>query len=259
MTKKPLVYPIPDGDRVRVRKDIEYAAASAGPLAMDLYLPPAPGARVPAVVFVSGYADAALQAFTGSKLKEWQSYAGWGKLVALSGIAGVTYSAQQPAADLGTLLQYLYNHAAELGIDEKRIALWACSGNVPNALAALMQGSGYTFPCAALCYGYTLDLDGATAVADTAKTYGFANPAAGKTVGDLAATPLLLVRAGQDQLPGLNRALDQFAAKALARNLSLSLVNHAEGPHAFDLFHDSDTSREVMRQVLAFLRFHLKA
>jgi acetyl esterase/lipase len=227
---------------------------------MDLYLPPAPKAdRLPAVVFVSGYADAALQAFTGSKLKEWQSYIGWGKLAALSGIAGVTYSAHQPAMDLGALLQYLHAHAAELGIDEKRIALWACSGNVPNALAALMQGSGYNFPCAVLCYGYTLDLDGHTAVADTAKTYGFANPAAGRTVDDFAAIPLLLVRAGRDQLPGLNRAMDEFAAKALARNLPLSLVNHAEAPHAFDLFHNSDTSREIIRQVLAFLQFHLKA
>jgi len=33
---------------------------------------------------------------------------------------------------------------------------------------------------------------------------------------------------------------------------------HAEAPHAFDVFHDSDASREIIRQWLAFLRFHLQ-
>jgi hypothetical protein len=43
----------------------------------------------------------------------------------------------------------------------------------------------------------------------------------------------------------------------LARNLPMTVVNHADGPHAFDIYHDSATSREVVRQMLAFLRFNL--
>jgi hypothetical protein len=42
-------------------------------------------------------------------------------------------------------------------------------------------------------------------------------------------------------------------------NLPVSLVNHATGPHAFDLFDDSVTSREIIRRILAFLQFHLLA
>jgi hypothetical protein len=30
-------------------------------------------------------------------------------------------------------------------------------------------------------------------------------------------------------------------------------------PHAFDLFQDTESSREIVRQILAFLRFHLVA
>jgi hypothetical protein len=71
--------------------------------------------------------------------------------------------------------------------------------------------------------------------------------------------PLFLVRSGRDEIPGLNDAMDRFAAAALRRNLPMTLVNHPEAPHAFDLFHDSDTSREVVREVLVFLRFHLAA
>jgi len=37
----------------------------------------------------------------------------------------------------------------------------------------------------------------------------------------------------------------------------VTLVNHPEAPHAFDLFFDTEVSREVIRQALGFLRFHL--
>ena len=55
----------------------------------------------------------------------------------------------------------------------------------------------------------------------------------------------------------LNESLDRFIAQGLTCNLPLPLVNHAKAPHAFDLFHDSETSREGVRQLLAFLRFNL--
>lgn len=44
---------------------------------------------------------------------------------------------------------------------------------------------------------------------------------------------------------------------ALARNLPISLINHATGTHGFDLDEDTATSRAVIQQVLAFLQLHL--
>jgi len=70
---------------------------------------------------------------------------------------------------------------------------------------------------------------------------------------------LFVVRAGQDEFPGLNRALDAFAGAALARNIPITMVNHPAAPHAFDLVHDTSTSREIVRETLAFMRFHLSA
>jgi hypothetical protein len=130
---------------------------------------------------------------------------------------------------------------------------------VPVALSAMMRGAPVALSCAALCYGYAMDLDGSTEVANAARTFGFENAAAGRTIEDLSpGTSLLIVRAGRDEMPGLNAALDRFVAAALARNLPLSLINHAAGPHAFDLLDDSATTREAVRQVLQFLRFHLR-
>jgi acetyl esterase/lipase len=109
-------------------------------------------------------------------------------------------------------------------------------------------------------YGLTLDLGGATTVADMARQFGFVHPGSGKSVADLArGIPLFLARAGQDEFPGLNEALDRFLAAAVAENLPVRFVNHPRGPHAFDLLDDSETSREIIREVLRFLGFHLRA
>ena len=70
-------------------------------------------------------------------------------------------------------------------------------------------------------------------------------------------TPLLVVRAGQDENPGLNAALDAFAAKALAENKPFTLVNYPEARHSFELYQDQPETRRILQQGLDFLRAHL--
>jgi len=209
---------------------------------------------------VAGYPDSGFESKVGCKLKEMASYISWGQLTAASGLVAITYTNREPVADIHALLEYVGQNAAALGIDETRIGVWACSGNVPLALSVLMQKASDDLKCAVLCYGLMLDLDGATRVADAARQWGFVNPCAGKSVDDLPKdVPLFIARAGQDQMPHLNETIDRFMVKALSGNLPVTLVNHPTAPHAFDLFHDSETSREIIRQILAFMRFHLLA
>lgn len=259
ITKKRVVYQIPGAGAVTIRRDVEYRTTDAATLTMDLYYPPdsKSGARIPAVVFVSGYPDPGIQAMLGCKLKEMGSYISWGRLAAASGLVAITYSAREPITDTHALFQYVRQNAASLGIDENRIGVWACSGNVPNALSVLMQEGRDYLKCAVLCYGLMLDLEGSTSVAEAARQWGFVNPCAGKSVNDLPPEmPLLIVRAGQDD-PHLNETIDRFLARALSCNLPLTFVNHHAAPHAFDVLHDSEASREIIRQILAFMRFHL--
>src|SRR5262249_46102115 len=136
-------------------------------------------------------------------------------------------------------LRHVRHYGSQLGIDPARIGVWASSGNVPMALSVLMNDR--EIRCAALLYGYMLDWPGSTLVADTLKTWGFANPAAEKAMKDLRAdVPVFVARAGLEHFPHLNTALDRFVADALARNLPLELVNHETGRHAFDILEDSD-------------------
>ena len=260
ISKRTVVCRIPGTDGVQVRRDVQYQAADAGALTMDIYHPPdwRPGARTPAVVIVAGFPDPGFEAKVGRKFKETGSTVSWGRLLAASGLAAIAYTNREPAADVHTLLGYVRRHADELGIDADGTGLWATSGNVPVALSVLMREGADYLRCAALWYGYTLDAGGPNGVAEAARTWGFANPCAGRSVADLPReVPLFVARAGRDEMPRLNETLDRFLFEAASHNLPVTFVNHPTAPHAFDLLDDSETSREIIRQVRAFMRFHL--
>lgn len=262
MSKKAVVYAMPAMDRVTVRGDVEYAGTDARDLTMDIYYPPdmESGARSPAVILVAGYRDAGFQSAVGCKFKEMASLVSWGRLAAASGMVAIAYTNEEPARDVHTVIQYVRQNAAALGIDENRIGVWASSGNVPTALSVVMHEGSEYLKCAVLCYGFMLDLDESRVVAEASKTFGFVNASAGRTVDDLPQDlPLFLVRSGQDTFAGLNEAIDVFVAKALRRNLPITLVNYAAGPHAFDLMDDTDGAREIIKQILAFMQRHLLA
>ncbi len=261
MSKKRVVYSTPGMEGAIVRRDEPYRVTHAGALTMDLYYPPHSkhGLRTSAVIFVTGFPDLGAERMFGSKFKDMGSFVSWAQLVAASGLVGITYANREPG-DIHELLHHLRQNGASLGIDGNRIGVWACSGHAANALSVLMEHHRDRVTCAVLAYPYTLDLEGSTAIADAAKQFGFVTPAAGKSLHDLPrALPLFVVRAGRDAMPGLNDALDRFVTAALALNLPVTVVNHALGPHAFDLSDDTKTARDVVKQMLAFLQFHLSA
>jgi hypothetical protein len=259
VSQKRVVYEVPGAADVEVRREIPFRGADGGDLFMDLYYPARPAAvsPPPVVAIVAGYRDVGFEKALGCRFKEMGSSVSWGRLLAASGMAAVACTNRDPARDAMALLEHLRARDRELAIDAGRIGLWASSGNAPLALSMLID-AGERLTCAALLYPLTLDLDGATAVADAAATFHFANPAAGRSVADLPRqVPLFLARAGRDAFAGLNQAMDRFVAQALAANLPVTVVNYPEAPHAFDLFADTAASRAIVRLTVAFLRFHL--
>ena len=259
ITRKRVRYDEPPADSVDVRRDLEFPDAGGKPLLMDLYVPRSANRRpLPVVVIVHGYPDEGFARMLGVRFKEMGACESWGRLIAAAGMAAVTYTNRIPAPGLEALLTHLLGHGAESGLDADRMGVFATSGHVPLALAALMQHGSAVFKCAALLYGYTLDLDDATEVADASRTFKFANPAQGRSMSDLPRdVPLLLVRAGQDTTPGLNQSADRFLLRALADDLPVTALNVPDAPHAFDLELDTAAARHAVRQVLRFLEAHL--
>jgi hypothetical protein len=260
MATRPVVYRLPETTRVRVTRDVIYRRGQHGPLGLDVYSPAAaaPDTRLPAVVFAIGYSDLGAVPRFGCVFKEVESYVTWAQLVAASGMVGITYQNEDPAPDLGAVLDHIQTSGVVLGVDPSRIGLWACSGNAPVALSRLMRDATPAVACAAFCYG--LMLDGKDEwVSQAAKAFGFAHPCIGRTAADLAPdVPLFIVRAGKDEIPHLNETIDEFVANALARNLPLTLVNHTTAPHAFDVLDDTDATRDVIERLLAFFSFNLR-
>ncbi len=195
---------------------------------LDIYRPPVDDWRRPAVVFARGWPDPA------GRFTQLPPFTSWARLVAAAGLVGVLYRGELEAA-----VRELARHPA---VDPERIALFGCSGHGPTALAQLARGG---ISRAALLYAYTLGAD------DAAAKFGFAAPPT--TIDELPPVPMLVVRAGADEMPGLNAALDRFVALALARDLPVTVINHRGAPHAFDLADDSAATRDVLRAVIAFL------
>jgi len=248
--KKKVVYTLPGMDALEVR-DLAYRSTNGTDLAMQIYYPARPaGTRAPVVAIAMGFPD------PEAGIRNFGPFTSWARLIAASDMAAVLYGSTAPADDVHALLQHLRANAGDLDLDAARIGLFAASGSGAVALSASMRDP--QLRCAALLCPYTMDLDGATAVADMGREYGFVDACAGKTVDDLpAGVPMLFVRAGEDWGPGLNDALDKVIGRSLARNLPLTVVNHATGAHGFDLDEDTVLSRAIVQQVLTFLQVQL--
>ena len=230
--RQPVVYRLPDMERASVQRDITYKTVNSTALKMDVYYPPdvKNGARLPVVIFVNGVGDPPNRL----KVKEWGQYTCWPKLVAATGLAAIAYECRgtDTAADSGDLIDYVRKNAASLKLDENRICLWSCSANVRVGLPLVMQAERNYVRCAVFYYGVT---------------------AAHPTRQDV---PILLVRAGRDS-PNLNAGIDNFVREAMTEDVPLTFVSYVEGQHAFDLFDDNDQSREIIKQTLSFMKFHL--
>ena len=261
--KRTVVYRVPEMDAVTVRRDVEVRPAGAGvePLTLDLYYPPHQESRtgLPALVFVMGYPDPGMRAMMGCSAKEVGQYTSWARLAAAHGMVGVTYSAPEPAADTLAVLSYCARTRGP-------------SGSIPSHRALVVLGQRPQRARRADARSARLDALRGPLLRDHARRrrddlcrrraedVRFVNSSAGRSAADLPSeTPLFVARAGNDEIPHLNDTIDRFVADALALDLPITVINHRGAPHAFDTILDDEPTREVIRQMLAFLCFHLAA
>ena len=169
ISQKRAVYRIAGMERAVIRKDVVYRTTDAGPLTMDVYSPAdvTGGARLPAVVLVAGYNDVGYEKMLGVKFKEMAMSVSWGQLIAASGMVAIAYTNREPAADLDALLEHVRRRRG--GARHRRRSHRSVGLLRQRAARAVgADGAGRDFlKCAALLYGYMLDLDGATGVAES--------------------------------------------------------------------------------------------
>ena len=237
VTAQEVVYQVPGMDRVAVKANVPYKKVDGRELRLDLYYPLdfKEGSLRPAVIFVNGVGGS-----TDASLKDWGIYKSWGRLVAASGWIGVTFESRgggpsiDASPDIADLLRFVRSDGARLGIQADRVAAWMCSGNVTSGLKVVMRDADAKPPLrAAVVY------------------YGTSDPPSLRT--DL---PVLLVKAGRDNAR-LNAGIDALAARAASAHAHWTVVYAPESHHAFDALDETDESRRIVRETLAFLGEYL--
>ena len=70
--------------------------------------------------------------------------------------------------------------------------------------------------------------------------------------------PMLVTRAGKDQLQIVINTTDYFVAEATKSNAQLTFINYSDGQHNFDILDDTETSKLIIRQTVDFMKTYLK-
>lgn len=264
LVNTPVVYSVPGMDQVKVRKDLNYKGNDAHPLLkMDVYIPPGLGLtdRRPAVIFIHGGTG------TEHRPKDWGFYVSWGKLVAASGMVGVTFTHRlgypkpqltEAASDVTDTLSYVRANADLLNVDKDRICLAAYSAGGPLLSMAMREKPVYV-RCLVAFYAFMdiqqSDLHKQHETPEMLKKFSPITYLTATETGGIA--PVFIARAGQDQIPAMNDSIDRFIREAIHRNATIDVANHSQGVHGFDNQNDDARSREIIRRVIDFMRTHL--
>ena len=220
-------YPLPDSGVVEVSRDVQYGAADTLTLRMDVYRHAgAAAARMPALIFFN---------WAVGVQRQHVFYTSWARVAASKGLVAILPDIRLETAreDFQRLVAHLVERGDRYGIDRDAIAVYAASGNVSLALPIVQDPS-------------------MTAVKTAVMFYGTANVTQFRR--DL---PLLIVRAGLDR-PGLNgnqsSGITALAARAIAQNAPVTVVNHPFGYHAFEIANDDAGTRDAIDETIDFVK-----
>jgi acetyl esterase/lipase len=197
----------------------------------------------------------------------WRIFTSWGRLVAASGLVGVTFthsleypgkSLEKGAHDVRAVVDYVRANADKYNVDRDRIRLIAYSAGGPM-LSLAMNGEMPFVRCLIGFYDF-MDVQQSdyrkTETPEILKTF---SPITYLQKDPSKIPPLFIGRAGRDEVPTMDDSIDRFVHEALAKNAAVTLANHPQGVHSFDNQNDDERSREIIRNAIAFMKLHLHA
>jgi len=250
-------------DEVRVVSNLKYTEVDHPHLLMDVYIPPdlEPRERRPVVMFIHGGAG------PENKAKDWGIFQSWGRLLAAAGLVAAAFTHRfspppqsllaEAASDVDSAINYLRSNAESIhaNADHIGVCAWSSGGAL---LRPLLTKKPVSVRCVLAFYAM-LDLQQYAPAGDATALQLFKEFSAITALAEDSATmiPMWIARAGRDEFPMLNDALDRFTARALAVNAPITVINHPSGAHGFDNQNDDARSREIIRSAIEFMRTHL--
>jgi hypothetical protein len=225
-----VVYQIPGMEEVNVIKDIVYKVDKDAEQKLDVYYPSGnnSGDKPYPVILIHGRTS-------DKKFKDTEYFKSWGKLVAASGFAAVTFGWRCDTApeDISDLMVYVREHTEELGIDSRGVSVIAFSAGVEDGIRQVLSVDTGFIDSIAAYYG-VLPLS----VFDS----------------DLKneMPPIFIAKAGLDSHFSTD-CNDEFISKAAEADCVITELVHPEGVHGFDVYANTDKSREIIKESLAFI------
>jgi len=257
-----IVYSVSGMDKVETRPNLVYRKDGSDEIKMDIYMPPnlAGNESRPVVVFIHG---GPLGAKPSPGAKDWPFFQSYGRLVAASGLVGVTLDHRYVSSkskdmevsfsDVEAAIRFIRSNASSYHIDPGRIALWAFSGGGPHISIGLRGDAPY-IRCLISYYG-VLDLSSsAPGAGETPQAMEKFSPVAYLQKPLESLPPVLIARAGLDRVPGLNASVETFISKMLALGGDVNLLAHPFGRHGFDGSDDDDSPGISLLPRLPFLK-----
>ena len=259
----PIVYRLPGMDKVRVVSNLKYTEVDNPHLLMDVYIPPdlEPRECRPVVVFIHGGAG------PENKAKDWGIFQSWGRLLAAAGLVAAAFTHRfspppqsllaEAVSDVDSAINYLRSNAESIHVNADHIGV--CAWSSGGALLRPLLTKKPQFVRCVLAFYAMLDLQQYAPAGDAAALQLFKEFSAITALSEDSATmiPMWIARAGRDEFPMLNDAVDRFTARALAVNAPITVINHPSGAHGFDNQNDDERSREIIRSAIEFMRTHL--
>src|SRR5258705_6563342 len=258
--RRPVVLP-PDTTQVEIREGIDYKARPDLHIAMDLYRPKT-SRLVPAVLLVQGGQTGDFP--VGVEGRTAGKFRSLGRILAARGLVAITFTHRltsanaidTAAADIRDATAYVVSHAQALGVDPSRVCVWAISAG-GSLIGPTVREFRDRIRCVVLYYTVlspSLLQDFAGGGERVAQTTPSLGDLMSRDSLQLPAT--FIIRVGKDD-PRLNAAIDAFVALAIHKGTELELHTYPDGRHAFDILDDTDTSRSLLLQTVAFLKGHL--
>ncbi|MGC5323909.1 alpha/beta hydrolase [Brevibacillus sp. SYSU BS000544] len=151
------------------------------------------------------------------------------------------------------MFTYVQEHSEELHIHPKQIGVWVCSAGGPSSLTAVLRSTPDWLKCIVSYYAL-MDLHGLREhfgeKADLIEQFSATNHL--KNISS-PLPPMLVVRADMDR-PVFNESIDRFVQEAKLLGHAITFINHPNGQHAFDILDDDETSRQIIKDTLVFMK-----
>lgn len=222
----PIAYPYSGKEFLTIKNDIPYCTNNSQDQTFDIYYPKD---------FISFQHKTVLFVNGGGPIKQdYKSYpcfTSWGELVAVNDMIGITFNWRSgKSEDIIAMIDYLYAHDKELGINMNELCVFPLCRAVNNTINCVVQ-----YP-------------------EIKKLVLYYGKISKNTKLEKCADMKFLIALGELDKKFPVSCNDWFLENALSYNYTAELLVHPQGVHGFDYANDDEYTRSIIEKTLNFMK-----